>query len=88
MTNRCKVTTDDRKSTTSATSTCSLSPPTSGSNNVDLTICSKVQFELRDGVSGVSYQDTENTAGWAPVIGMQAQKETTTATLCFTQVSS
>ena len=66
MTNQCKVTADDSKSTTSATSTCSLSPPTSGSNNVDLT---KVQFQLRDGVSGVSYQDAENTAGWTPVIG-------------------
>ena len=69
VTNQCKVTTDDSKSTTSATSTCSLLPPTSGSNNVDMTICSKVQFELRDGVPGVSYQDPENTAGWTPVIG-------------------
>ena len=32
MTNQCKVTTDDSKSATSATSTCSLSPPTSGFN--------------------------------------------------------
>ena len=38
MTNQCKVTTDDSKSTTSATSTCSLSLPTSGSNNVDSTV--------------------------------------------------
>ena len=74
MTNQYKVTTDDSKSTASATSTCSLSPPTSDSNNVpvihvveawvtsrtvgfnwsvDLT---KVQFELRDGVPGVSYR--------------------------------
>ena len=27
----------------------------------------KSKFEVRDGVSGVSYQDTENTAGWTPV---------------------
>ena len=74
MTNQCKVTADDSKSTTSATSTCSLSPPTSGSSNVDLTICSKVQFQLRDGVPGVSYQDTENTAGWAPVIGRRRKE--------------
>ena len=64
MTNQCKVTTDDSKSTTS---TCSLSPPTSGPNNVDLTICSKVQFELRDGVPGV-------TAGWTPVIGRRRKR--------------
>ena len=38
-----------------STTTCSLSPPTSGSNNVDSTICSNVQFQLRDGVPGVSY---------------------------------
>ena len=74
MTNQCKVTADDSKSTTSATTTCSLSPPTSGSRNVNLTICSKVQFELRDGVPGVSYQDTENTAGWAPVIGRRRKE--------------
>ena len=74
ITNQCKVTTDDSKSATSATSTCSLSPPTSGSNNVDLTICSKVQFELRDGVPGVSYQDTENTAGWTPVSGRRRKR--------------
>ena len=73
MTNQCKVTTDGSNSTTSATSTCSLSP-TSGSNNVDLTICSKVQFEPRDGVPGVSYKDTENTAGWTPVIGRCRKK--------------
>ena len=89
MTNQCKVTAGNSKSTTSATSTCSLSPPTSGSNNVpvihvveawvtsrtvgfnwsvDLTICSKVQFEMRDG------EDTENTAGWTPVIGRCRKK--------------
>ena len=73
MTNQCKVTTDDTKSTISATSTCSRSP-TSSSNNVDLTICSKVQFELRDGVPGVFYQDPENTAGWTPVIRRHRKK--------------
>lgn len=31
--------------------------------------CSKVQFESRDGIPGVCYQDTENTAAaaWTPV---------------------
>ena len=74
MTNQCKVAADDSKCTTLATSTCSLSPPTSGSNNVDLTICSKVQFQLRDGVPGVPYQNTENTAGWTPVIGRRRKE--------------
>ena len=103
MTNQYKVTTDDSKSTTSATSTCSLSPPTSDSNNVpviyvvetwvtsrtvgfnwsvDLT---KVQFELRDGVPGVSYHWEYS---WLDSCHWQVQKGTTTATLCFTQVSS
>ena len=45
----------------------------------------KSKFEVRDGVSGVSYQDTENTAGWTPV---RKKKKTSTATLCFTQASS
>ena len=34
----------------------------------------EVQFELRDGVPGVCYQDTENTAGWTPVIGTHRKR--------------
>ena len=71
---QCKVTTDNSKSTPSATSARGFSKPTSGTNNVDLTTCSEVQFESRDGVPGVCYQDTENTAGWTPVIGRRRKR--------------
>ena len=45
-----KVTTESSKSTPSATSARGFPQPTSGTNtDVDLTTCSEVQFELRDG---------------------------------------
>ena len=74
MTNQYKVTTENSNSTPSANSGCGFSQPTSGTNNVDLTTCSEVQFELRDGVPGVCYQDTANTAGWTPVIGRRTKR--------------
>ena len=70
-----KVTTESSKSTPSATSARGFPQPTSGTNtDVDLTTCSEVQFELRDGVPGVCYQDTENTAGWTPVISRRRKR--------------
>ena len=72
--NQYKVTTDNSKSISSATSARGFSKPTSGTNNVDLTTCSEVQFELRDGVPGVCYQDTENTAGWTSVFGRRRKR--------------
>ena len=72
--NQYKVTTDNSKSIPSATSARGFSKPTSGTNNVDLTTCSEVQFESRDGVPGVCYQDTENTAGWTSAIGRHRKR--------------
>jgi len=69
-----KVTTESRKSTP-ATSACGFPQPTSGTNtDVDLTTFSEIQLELRDGVPGVCYQDTENTVGWTPVISRRRKR--------------
>lgn len=44
------------------------------SNGVDLTTCSNVDFEIRDGCPGVSYHDPENVAGWTPVVGRRRRR--------------
>ena len=60
MTNQYKATTENSKSTPSATSAHGFSQPTSGTNNVDLTTCSEVQ--LSSGLIGsISGDDQEET---------------------------
>ena len=44
------------------------------SDGVDLTTCSNMDFEIRDGCPGVSYHDPENVAGWTPVVGRQRRE--------------
>ena len=44
------------------------------SEGIDLTTCSNVDFEIRDGCPVVSYHDPENVAGWTPVVGRRRRK--------------
>ena len=66
---------DKSPSPTSNQSTADSQSPASSdesgamSNGVDLTTCSNVDFEIRDGCPGVSYHDPDNVAGWTPVVG-------------------
>lgn len=42
---------------------------------VDLTKCAQVQYEVRDGIHGVSFHQTEsNEAGWTPVVAKRKKK--------------
>ena len=43
-------------------------------NGVDLTACSNVNFELRDGQAGVRFEDSSNTSGWTPVVGRRKKR--------------
>ena len=43
-------------------------------NEVDLTSCSNVNFELRDGQVGVRFEDSSNTSGWTPVVGRRKKR--------------
>ena len=74
VTSQTNGSTANSKSTPLATSASSGSSPSvdgsvSSANSVDLTACSNVHFESRDGLPGVCYKDTENTASWTPVVG-------------------
>ena len=56
----------------------SQSPPSvyKPGDSVDLTSCSNVNFEIRDGCPGVRYQDPDdNKAGWTPVVDRRRRKK-------------
>ena len=79
VTSQTNGSTANSKSTPLATSASSGSSPSvdgsvSSANSVDLTACSNVHFESRDGLPGVCYKDTENTASWTPVIGRRKKR--------------
>ena len=42
---------------------------------IDLTSCSNVNFEIKDGCPGLNYQDTENVAGRTPVVGRRKKRK-------------
>ena len=44
-------------------------------DSIDLTSCCNVNFEMRDGCPGVRYQDSDNVAGWTPVVGRRRKKK-------------
>ena len=37
--------------------------------SVDLATCSEVQYEVKDGIHGVSYNRCDSESGWTPVVG-------------------
>ena len=41
---------------------------------VDLTSCSDVQYEVRDGVHGVSYSFSNDESSWTPVVGRRQKR--------------
>ena len=62
----------------STVNTESQSPPSvyKPGDGVDLTSCSNVNFEMRDGCPGVQYQDPDdNEAEWTPVVGRRRRKK-------------
>ena len=44
-------------------------------DSIDLTSCCNVNFEMRDGCPGVRYQDSDDMAGWTPVVGRRRKKK-------------
>ena len=53
------------------------SSPTSESdesNDVDLTTCSNVNYESRNGLPGVCYKDLGTTSSWTPVVGRRKKR--------------
>ena len=42
--------------------------------SVDLTSCSKIQYEVKDGVHGVAYSLVDGESGWAPVVGKKKKR--------------
>ena len=52
----------------------SPSTMSSSSSAVDLTVCSNVQYEMKDSVHGVSFTSHLGEPGWTPVIGKKKKK--------------
>ena len=70
---------DKSPSPASNQSTAESQPPAStdesaASGGIDLTTCSNVDLEIRDGCPGVSYHDPENVAGWTSVFGRRRKR--------------
>ena len=46
----------------------------SPSHLVDLASCSEVQYEMKDGIHGVSYNHCDGESGWTPVVGRRKRR--------------
>ena len=41
---------------------------------MDLATCSEVQYEVKDGIHGVSYNYCDGESGWTPVVGRKKRR--------------